>query len=377
MNIQIEARLYDTGGNLIALFDQPFSASWTKLTNKVSSLTFTINGNDSRAMLFATDYLLEIKRRDLDAGLAWYTEFIGLVRDQGDTYDQSGLHTYTVTALGLLYLLQDRSIVPAVGSELDSYNAPGDSAIYNLVNKNVGPGAVDSARRLSGLTVTVAAGVGPTIVQDFRWNDQLLQALQGISDACWLAKPGVDFDVVWGGATTPASVTFNFKTYSPQLGTDRTYQNAFSNPATIFSQAYGNMEAPTYLLGRDNEATFAYVLGAGSGGSRQVFSVALNAASDSPWNRHEIVVDAQNVTSQAMATVSANAELYKRRKLQQLSFNPMQTSATRYGRDWVLGDLVTAYFSGQQFTCRVMGVTITFDQNFEKIKGIVQSAYAA
>lgn len=376
MNIQAELRLYSgTDGSILAIFDQWVSLRETKLLDKVGDLTLVLDGNDPKTALFTIDCLLELRRTDLDIALAWYTEFIGLVRDTSDAFDGSGLRQFTVKAYDLKHLLTRRTIIPAAGSELDSYNTAADTIQYQLVNKNAGPGAADSTRRLTGLSVTAAAGTASVLAQDFRYHTQLLAALSTLSDAAWRAGVGADFDVLWSGpSTTPANnLLFTFTTYVPQLGTDRTVGNAGANPPTIFSQTFDNIEMPVYTDARVNEATMAYVLGAGSGASRQIFQVLLTAAAASLWNRNELVVDAQNVTTQAMANAVANAELFKRRRAQSLSFSPIQTQATRYGRDWKLGDLVTAYYAGKTFNARVQGVTITFDKNFEKIKGVVQS----
>ena len=58
-----------------------------------------------------------------------------------------------------------------------------------------------------------------------------------------------------------------------------------------------------------------------------------------------------------------DAILDKQRAKRTIQFDAQQTIATRYGRDWDLGDLVTVKLRGMTWNQKVVGVFVTLDAN--------------
>jgi len=159
--------------------------------------------------------------------------------------------------------------------------------------------------------------------------------------------------------------TFKFEVRSPQWGTDNRWDG---ERGLIFQIERGNMAAVEYSMDHGTRPTVIYVLGASSGEERHVstFSDALNL-NDSPWNWVEGIVDAQGIESPSAVNSIGWGELEKLKPFKDFQFTTMETEQCHYvgGNDdeshplsWGLGDIVTAWFAGNQATCKVREVAI-------------------
>jgi hypothetical protein len=340
--------LKNTSGVRVAVFDEWQSLSYTKSLNTIGEAVLSINGDDTRKSLFTLDSQLEIYRRDPDGGSAissWYLDWAGLVRYQQRSVDSSGLLMMTIRAKDYKELLTRRLIVPAAGSDFTAQNAvAGDTAAVYFVKQNIGDDA--SSRQITNFTGLTAAGTASNISYQSRY-DNLYTVLRKLVGAATAAGTGFDFDVVGTGA-----VTWQFRTYVPILGTDR-------SATMTFSLEFGNLTTPLYSDDRMSEGTVAYVLGRGEGSSRTVTTVTATAAEDdSPFNRREVKASSQS-SDATEATSVGETMLNKNRRVQSLTFQPVQTVGTRYGSEWTLGDKVTANFDGVEFVVQVTSVNIT------------------
>ena len=69
--------------------------------------------------------------------------------------------------------------------------------------------------------------------------------------------------------------------------------------------------------------------------------------------------DGSNEDTATARNTTSDATLDKQRAQRKFSFNTRQTTATRYGRDWGLGDLISVEFRGTTITQKVTGVRVT------------------
>lgn len=348
--------LKNTSGIRVAVFDEWQSLSYTKSLNAIGEATLSINGNDSRKSLFTLDSQLEIYRRDTAGGSAvssWYLDWEGLVRYQQREVGPSGLLTMTIRAQDYKELLMRRLIVPASGADFTTQSAvAGDTAAVYFVKQNIADDA--GSRQIANFTAQTAAGSASSISYQARY-DKLYTVLRSIINSATAAGTGFDFDVVGTGA-----VTWEFRTYVPILGTDR-------SATMTFSLEFGNLTTPLYVDNRASEATVAYVLGQGEGSSRTVTTVTNSTAEDdSPFNRREVKASSQS-SSTTEATNVGEALLRKGRRMQSLTFQPVQTTGTRYGSEWTLGDKVTAVFDGVEFVVQISSVNITSSASGDEI----------
>jgi hypothetical protein len=171
-----------------------------------------------------------------------------------------------------------------------------------------------------------------------------------------------DFDV-----TRVAPVNWLFQTYYPRRGVDRT--GAGTAAPVIFALTHGNMSAPYSVFSRTDEVNSIIVLGQGDGVNRAttVRSDPL-AMGASPWNMIEKTHDARDLTVVSSLAQEGDAQLAALRATRHISFRNIESTGTRYGRDYAVGDLVVADFAGFAQTKKIIGVEVTLSQGQENIR---------
>lgn len=308
---------------------------------------------DTIPSLFTEDAIIVVRRRLPDAGIDWYTDFTGLTRDTALREDAAGNLTFTAKGAGPLDLAARRVVAYAAGTKFAEKRGPSSTVIAAYVDENLGAIATTAnGRYASGVTANwttaVASGAGATW-EGARHMQSILTVIQGIS----VQTADVEFYVtatVGGG-----SVAWVFNT-TARIGTDR-------RASVIFSRPFGNMADDQYSVAKTAARNRAYVLGPGEKRDRIVITVN-NAAlqAGSPWALSEMTREAtQESTGLALSNVGATA-LEGARPYVDFSFLPVVTQATRYGREYFLGDTVTAIAAdGTSLSLRVIGVTITSD----------------
>jgi hypothetical protein len=205
--------------------------------------------------------------------------------------------------------------------------------------------------------MTIDGWDAPDWLQDSggRWPellDILGESANGVDDCDFGITP-----VNYGGIIQE----WLFSVKRPCWGTDR---RSTSPSPTIFSINRGNMADPVYVIDRSNTATAVYVTQIGEGQNRESREfVDVVEMSLSPWNRIEAVGDLQGIDSPGEMYVQAQQLVEELGPKKAFSFVPLETPATRYGVEWNHGDLVTAYFDGLAFHCKIMEVVVTLDNN--------------
>lgn len=322
--------------------------SYTKRVNSPGLLTFQLLGEHSAIAELEEDGIVEAWRRDADAGLAWHCDFRGLYRGSVQAHTERGVAQFRGYVQGALSLLARRIVAWPAGVDGRSKftNTPAETVLKNLVAYNATSVATTGNGRhragaITGLSVATDQGRGNVISWACAYKP-LLEQLQGIARVA-----GGDFDLVY---SAPASWTFEF--YPPQLGVDR-------SATTHFAMLYGNMASPTLTRTRLDERTVAIVAGQGDDVSREI---AIVTGPDYALTRDiEAFVDARNVElgDTAALTARGNEALDAARVRTLLSYRPLATRGTIYGRDFALGDLVTAQYLDVTVVQQVYAVTVT------------------
>lgn len=353
MSARYEVRLFDSTGTLQAIFDDWGLLIYDRKVNSPGDYTFGINGLDSRVQYFVEGAYIEVWRNDLAAGIAPYMDYQGFHRTRHSYITASGNDRYVSYGRGPVDLIGRRIIAFPSGSAGAVKSGMGESVIKSYVAENAGPAATSPPRLLRsgitpGLTIEGDSGQGGT------WSGthpeaNLLDTVQAIGNAT-----SVDFDVV---PTGPA--TWEFRTYYPQLGQDRTQGNSAGNDPVVFSLGFGNMVLPQYSNSRINERNRVFVLGQGIEDQRTVEIVEdLASIADSPWALSEVSRNANQEVTQAGLEAVGDSLLDNLQPQESFVFQVLQTAASKYGRDYFLGDLVTANYKDITRNLKVTEVVI-------------------
>ena len=87
-----------------------------------------------------------------------------------------------------------------------------------------------------------------------------------------------------------------------------------------------------------------------------------NGADYSSSNDIEAFIDGRSYSTTAALQAIGDKAMFDRRARQSLSFSVLQVPNAYYGKDYFVGDLVTARYLGASFTQKVQAVNVTFDQ---------------
>lgn len=314
-------------------------------------IDYLLMDNDNPANT-GQDFWWEFWRRDPLGGIDWYRDFVAFHRSDNITQDQEGRDTYVARGQGLNILLQAETIRAAVGSAEALKTGAAETVAKDYVDEQIGPGA-PAAQQRQGLTIQADAASGAAWEGD-RANDNLFDVLEELAE-----HATADFMIVPTSEANNA-IAMSFRWYDGQFGDDRTEGNGVL-PPVIFDPGLGNMTNVSYLNSRVDEVNVCYVLGQGNGSLRTVRTVTSGTETDTPWARRSVSRDIRNTNDTGALDDKGNETLNKQRSRRTLEFDARQTPATRYGRDWFLGDLVTVKFRGLSQTKKIVGVRVGLD----------------
>lgn len=359
-----QVALLDTDGTMLDILptNRIQNLSYTRIINDYGDFTITISALDAAASYAqTTDLIVEIYRENIE-GAGLQLEGTYLSRFYNVFEDENGQEWVIFAGYGLEHFLARRVLRPEddpnSAGGLITYFGVADSLMRSLVLYQCVTPANDSARAISGLTVTPVDNIG------FTWfvrksYENLLDVLKEGA-----VKGVVDF---WITRTTDANFEFNVG----RRGTDRTrLTNYPSNPFVQFDPRRGNIFNPNLSVDRKAEKTFAYVLGQGLEDERYIFPVSVMQAGDSPWNRIEISTDSRtNEDDDTDGLYAAGLEaLNDQGRLVEFSFEPNLNAAQgRYNIDWYLGDKVTAYYRGYTESLRIIKISIEVTGDGERV----------
>lgn len=347
-------------GAVVGYIDDMRGLSYSTQLNASGILSFGLRGDHAKIALLERDGQIEVRRRDTEAGIDWYTDFYGLFRDEERSADSDGNDQFTAYCVGVLDYLK-RSVV-AYRAGIDGRSQftadPAETILKNLVKYN----ATASGTTGDGRVLNVPAwGAFLSVEADGAGGNTLTRSVSGrnLLDVCqeiaaigdldfWLAKTGAQ--------------AWEFRT-DDTLGDDRT-------ATVVFSTDYDNMRNPTLRRNRLGEATVAVVGGAGEEAA-QVFATRTGTNYHATTNAREVWVSEQQILTANELNAAGDAALYDLEARDELTFEFVQTQALRYGRDYFLGDLVTARYQDVEQVKQIVGVTVVWqDTQGDKVETI-------
>lgn len=366
-----EIRVKDLTGALVAVLTDWKTLRYTKRINDLGYYSLTVSGDSQLVTNIVLDGMIEIYRQDLAASpvIAIYKDFEGFHRTMALETTDRNEDLFTSIGMTYLDLIRRRVLAYPANSVQSTQVGPGETVIKSMVDQNAGPNATAPPRLYdgvtTGLTVQPDAAAGTTWTGDRSYRN-LLDIIKEIALAT-----GINFDVVGSG---PATFEFQAKAYP--WGDDRTItglnpstgRNAAGNTPVIFALDFGNMQTPSYSLNRQNEGNAVIVLGQGQDADREsIESLDAVAISDSPWNRQEAIRNANQESTVAGLTSVGEQALVDLKAMETFSFQAMQVPSLLYGRDYFVGDSITAKYKTVQKNLQIVGVSVTIQEGVEAI----------
>lgn len=355
-------RIYNASGALQHIVTDFVSLRYTKLVNAAGMCVFTVRGNHPIVDDLDLDWQVEVWRsnptdEDTPTG-AWAADFYGFFRDEVRSSDSDGQSYFTAYCPAQISLLGRREVAWAAdtASRTTFASAKAETIAKTLVSYNAGSAATTANGRIRTGTVTgVTVEADGTHGNTLDWNCFGVNLLETLTA---LARVGDgDFDLVKTGAAT-----WEFRWYDGQLGTDR-------SASVKFSLTLGNMANPTLRRNRMNERTVAIVAGQGEGSARAfVTRNGTNYAAGT--NDVEMMLDARDVSTANGLNARGDVRLSEVEARDDLTFDVIQTPASRYNLHYFLGDLVTGVYQGVSSTKQITAVTIDFDPNGNEQIGV-------
>lgn len=326
--------------------------SYSANVNAPGMLTFGVNGQHEVVSLLERDSQVEVWRRDAAASIDWYCDFYGLFVDEqraSPTLEETEFTAYCVGQMDFLA----RAVVAypvGVANRSKFTAAPAETILKNLVKYNATSSGTTGDGRIrnvdswgANISLEADGADGNTLTRDVAGR-KLLDALQEIA-----AVGDLDFQLV-----KTAAQAWEFRT-DTTLGDDRTAD-------VVFALQYGNMRDPILKRNRLGEVTVAIVAGAGEENAR-TYRTRTGTNYNASYNSRETFVNESQSSSNNELDAAGDAALYDAEARDELTFDVIQTDASRYGRDYFLGDLVTARYQDVEATKQIVGVTVVYQDS--------------
>ena len=255
-------------------------------------------------------------------------------------------------------------------------NTYADDMMKDLVTNSMSDAlllSVDAGTRAwADLSVAADTASGPILDKQFLLQKLLTPsgagALTEIAKSSVAEGTPVFFDIQ-PATVTEKTITFEFRTFIDQVGTDRT------ETGMVFDRDEGTLKDPFIEWDATNEVNYVYAGGQGSGSARdiqQVYDAARYGKSQ--WSRCEGFADARDQDTGKVAQVGQIA-LHNGRPLMRFGGIPLDTAGSRFGVHWNFGDKVPARYRGVEFNVLVNGVTLNVKNGKETISARLDYQY--
>lgn len=347
MSVEYEVYVYDRTGALRRRVSDFRRLQYIVEVNAPGVAVLDVRGDHPVIADLEADGAVEVRRRDLAAGPAWYADFRGLFVDEERFADNDGHSVFRAVCPGKLDLLAREIVAWKAGTaDRNVFDAkPAEYIAKRLVEYNATDAATVANGRvyttdLARITVAGSEVQGATLTVACAWRN-LLEVLQEVA-----RLGGGDFDLV---STGPLS--WEWQWFAGQRGVDRS--------ATVrFALQYNNMAQPALKRGRLSEKTRVVAGGQGEQDARTVV-VRTGANYDAGCNSKTVFHNASQYSTTAGLAYAGDVRLDELRARAELSFGVLQVPSTRYGLHYQVGDLVTGYYQGVTAVKKISKATVT------------------
>ena len=342
---------------------------YTRKINAPGEFTLEIAKGRSESLDSLADYLanidsgddhsldaqIEIWREDTDAGITLYLDFEGFHRTGHRYQTEQGVERVVSYGRGYNDLLNVGVGYPSLSAGAVK-SGTGETVIKAYVEENLGSLSTvangrDRTIDLAGFSVEVDYARGD-VWTGSRPRQNLLDVCQEIGHCVG----GLDFQIVGMGRDEVLGIpTFQFQVRVPQWGEDRTNRgvdpltglNAAGNAPVVFSVDFANMLVPQYSVSYTGAIPVVMALGQGIEADRTVYvKENTEALSLSHLNVREAYTNANTEDTTAGLDIAATTRLHELEARRVFDFVALQSAAVKYGRDYGIGDIVTATYGG-------------------------------
>lgn len=316
-----------------------WSFRYRRALNTESSFTAILPFTATHQALFSRNSLVHIQRK-LAIDDTWSNEATYIIKYR--RVKRADYLKFTIGGPSLEWMANSQDIVPAA-TDTDGYSSKSDTAdrvMKQFVSEQIGISANDPYARFPELAVEgfkPAAGAGLDVSLSGRYGNKVLDMLRSAAE-----EGRLDF---WFRFDQSAGLV-RFETGI--VGTDRTVSGNPGGPYLLFSQNRGNVADSDEIDDWRKACTKAYILGAGAGAEQEVEqypAAGMDIMTGSGrWDRSTVAVNAQRAEAGdtvALRTAGVDA-LEQNKPIRTLEFSARQLDGARYGKDWFLGDIVTA-----------------------------------
>lgn len=242
-----------------------------------------------------------------------------------------------------------------------------DDMMKAIIRENMGSLATDTDRDLSSyLTVQPDFSLAPSDTKEFSWRN-VYDVLREICDSSATQGTYLAFDIV---RTAPNML--EFRTYTGQRGIDHRWP-AGTSPI-LLSEEQGSLSKCELIEDAEDEATHITAIGRGIGAAR-LFATAEDTARIglSPFGRREYVRNSSYTDTPDVIDSDAQDELRARRPHIYYSAQLNDTRGLQYGKEYDIGDYLTAGMENTLFDCRLDGLRIKADETTEEVTAILRA----
>jgi hypothetical protein len=255
------------------------------------------------------------------------TRFQRSINADGDMLSATGADDLVWLGRRIAHPQPGTAAPPYSTNDYDIRTGQASQILAQFIDVNAGPSAV-AVRRVPGLTVPVPAPVGGAVTWQARYEN-LLDFIIGKANALGLGVRVIDLTV---DIFTPAVRTAVFSLeLGTMAGTNSEYQVAGTN--------------------------FVYVAGQGLGKARTIVEVADNA-SVVDWGRVEQFQDRRDTNDNTQLAFAGTETLERAVTPPVVTFQPIDSPAQQFPRDWTVGDYVQVRVGDEIRTDIVREVTV-------------------
>jgi len=215
---------------------------------------------------------------------------------------------------------------------------------------------------------------GPALSVNVAWQRLLTMAgggaLAKVEAAAREEGTEVFFDVAVANYSELA-ISYEFRTYTGQPGSDL----SSGNNRVLFSMPAGSLEAPSLEYDYSQEINYAYSGGRDIETNRNIQQVYdSDRYGASPWNRCEGFADARNQDTDNGVREEGRQLVDDHRGRVRFTADLMDTTATRFGRDWNWGDQVAVKYRNLEIDAIVRSVVLRLHDGNETVQARVNEA---
>lgn len=352
---------------IVAEIDDYRSFSYEQRVNQVGNCQLVLSATSPNLALLAQERVrlaFQLRYRDATGIPVLVEDWGGELIGDGLTLTEDGRPTdqFAFTGADWTFWLTGARVLPPPGQDYLVLDALADVAMKTAVRQSLTDTA-DPARAFAGLSCQPDLGQGAAVKYSARY-----EVLYDV--VATLAGQGrVKFRVERAGAI--GANTFQFRTYAPYLGRDRTAGNQAGNAAVVFSAPLGTVTTLGYQRERSGLVNVAYVGGQGEGAARRI-NVYADTTSLGAYRRRETFVDARGATTDAALQAEA-VRVFTESAVpaEQIQLALPLTGDVLYGRDWALGDRVTVQIPELQRTVHAEITAVRVEQHADGLPRIV------